>query len=263
MTILYSVGGLIGNLSLEEQVIVAKQAGFDGVDYIASHKDLFFPPERIMHLTKKYGIKVRSVHIPVLLVLHIPQLLFNKIIKLINYFPESKRFNFHLSGFVNPLGKHISELEKFRQVMRENKIDISCESNPDEYLIFKYFPKETYNPELFAQFCIVHKLPINLDTSHIASWNYDIVEFFKKYRAHINLIHLSDMTSDKQHLPLGKGKLPLNKFFEEIKKHSYNSIIIFEVSNFSKNTPKEQMINELKNNIHMIKKVFYNNIEEE
>ena len=46
MTILFSVGGLVGDLSLEEQIIVAKQAGFDGIDYIASIKDLFFTPKK-------------------------------------------------------------------------------------------------------------------------------------------------------------------------------------------------------------------------
>lgn len=218
MSIIFSVGGIVANLSLEEQIIIAKQAGFDDIDYIASIKDLFFSPNRIIHLSKKYKVSVKAVHIPLLLVVHTPQLFFNNIIKLHGYFPESEVFNFHLSGFINPFGKHISTLEKFIQAMKDAKINISCESNPNEYIIFKYFPKETYDPDFFAKFCISHNLPINLDTSHIAAWNYDIVEFFKKYHKHINLIHLSDMTSSKQHLPFGKGVLPLKKLFKEIKK---------------------------------------------
>lgn len=254
MTILFSVGGIVSNLTLEEQVIIAKQAGFDAIDYIASIKDLFSPPKKIMRLTKKHKIKVNAVHIPVLLVLYTPQFLFNKIIKLINYFPESQVFNFHLSGFLNPLGKHIRELEKFKQIMRKNKINISCESNPNEYLIFKHFPKETYDPDSFAQFCISHNLPINLDTSHVAAWNYDIVKFFKKYHAYINLMHLSDMTFNKQHLPFGKGILPLREFFEEKKVATYK-IIIFEISNFPKGSSKEDMLKELKSSINMFKKI--------
>lgn len=255
MTILFSVGGLVSNLSLEEQVIVAKEAGFDGVDYIASIKDLFSPPNEIVRITKKYEINVNAVHIPILLVIYTPRFLFNRIIKLINYFPESQIFNFHLSGFLNPLGKRIHKLEQFKEVLRKNKINISCESNPNEYIIFKYFPKETYDPDSFAQFCINHNLPLNLDTSHIAAWNYNIVDFLKKYHPYINLIHVSDMTFHKQHLPFGKGMLPLKEFFEEIKAISYKGTIIFEISNFPRETTKENLLKELKKNITIFKEI--------
>ena len=255
MTILFSVGGLVGDLSLEEQIIVAKQAGFDGIDYIASIKDLFFTPKKITRLTEKYKITINAVHIPVLLVLYTPSFLFLNIKNLLRYFPESQRFNFHLSGFLNPFRKQIRGLEKFKQVMKENKITMSCESNPDEYFIFKHFPKETYDPDFFAQFCIKYNLPINLDTSHIAGWNYDIVKFFKKYHVYINLLHISDMTPDKQHLPFGKGILPLKELFKEIKTVSYNGLVIFEISNFPKGTSKESLVEELKNNLKIFKRI--------
>lgn len=254
MTTLFSVGGIVGDLSLEEQVSVAKQAGFDGIDYIASMKDLFYPPKAIISLTKKYEIKVKAVHIPLFFVIYTPEFLFGNIQKLIHYFPEIQRFNFHLSGFINPFKKNIDTINNFKKQMRKNKIDISCESNPNEYFIFKYFPKETYEPDSFARFCINHELPINLDTSHIAAWNYNIVDFFRENHQYINLIHLSDMTSNRQHLPLGKGTLPLEEFLHEVKNVYYKGIIIFEISNFPKKISNDNLLQEVKNSLSLFKK---------
>lgn len=250
---LFSVGGLVSGLNLEEQVFVAKEAGFDGIEYIASTMDLFLAPRKIINLAQKNKICIRAIHIPLVLVLHAPRFLFGKLKKIVNYFPECNLLNFHLSGFLNPLGSHVRGLEDFRKTMADTGITVSCESNPDEYYIFKYFPKETYEPDLFANFCISHNLPINLDTSHVAAWNYNIVDFFKKYYKFINLIHLSDMTSDEQHLPLGKGILRLNDLFKEMKTVSYKGVVTFEVSKFPKGTSIESMLAELKDNILMLR----------
>src|SRR3989344_726760 len=256
MITLFSVFTKPFTYSIEDQIQFAKYAGFDGVDYIASVKDLFLRPNDILHLEKKYKIKVKGLHIPLPLVIYTPNFLLNKINNLLNYFPENLIFNFHLSGFVNPLGKNLHGLESLKKIMEKTKIKISCESNPDEYGIFKYYPKVTYDPDMFARFCINHNLPINIDTCHISAWNYDIVEFFRKYHAHINLIHLSDMTSDRQHLPLGKGNLPIIKFLKELKRASYKGIVVFEISRFA-NAPKEQVKKEVKNSLDIFRKVAF------
>lgn len=256
MIILNSVFNKTYNsLTLDDRVNFSKEIGFDGVEYIASIQDLFLPPKYILACTKKYKVQVSSVHIPLLLTLYTPQVLFSQIKKLMGYFPDCQRFNFHLSGFLTPFDRNVSALEKFKELMEKNKITMSCESNPDEYIVFKHYPKETYDPDLFARFCMQHKIAMNLDTSHIAAWDYNIVSFFKKYYKQINLIHLSDMTLQKQHLPFGKGKLPLKTFFEEIKKVSYKGVITFEISNFSNTTTPKEEINELKNNLSMFKAI--------
>lgn len=251
MSTLFSVIEKPFNFPLEDQVLFAKNAGFDGIDYIPTIQELFFPPKKILHITKKHEIRVNAIHIPLFLTIYCPQLLSKKIINLLNYFPDCHIFNFHLSGFLTPLGKDIHKLEKFMQLFKNNKIFVSCESNPDEYLIFKYYPKETYDPDLFANFCLEHGLPINLDTAHIASWNCNIITFFKKYQSNINLIHLSDMTPDRQHLPLGKGNLPLHDFFKELKSASFKGNVIFEISNFPRNSSNEYVLNELKRSLRM------------
>lgn len=255
MTTLYCVYKSSYDLSeLENKILMAKKIGFEGIEYIATISDMFFPPKDILSIANKHKVSIKALHIPLIFTIYTPQFLLHNIKKFVDYFPEAQRFNFHLSCFINPLGKQISALKELQNLMKESNLPISCESNPDEYLIFKYFPKETYDPQLFASFCINHNLPINLDTSHIAAWNYDIIDFFQTYHKYINVIHLSDMTDDKQHLPFGKGKLPLKKFFEVLKKKSYKGITTFEVSNFSKDTDREDQIRELKNSFEIFKK---------
>lgn len=254
MTTLLSVFTNPYILTLEEQIVAAKKVGFDGVAYVATINDLFFAPNYVLELTKKHEVPIKAVHIPIYLVLYTPPLLLNNIVKLLSYFPESENFNFHLSCFLNLFGRNMHGLERFKKIMINNNIPISCESNPDEYYFFKYFPKETYDPDSFATFCIKQKLPINLDTSHIAAWNYDIVTFFERYHKYINLLHASDMTPTKQHLSFGRGDLPLIKLFKKMKNLSYKGTVIFEISNFPKGTSKENVVEELKQSISMLKK---------
>lgn len=254
MTTLFSVYVKPFSFSLEDQVEFAKYAGFDGVDYIATIEDLFVKPVSILNVERKFAIKVKGIHIPLPLVVYTPNFLLSRVKNLLKYFPENECFNFHLSGFVNLLGTNLHGIEFFRNIMKSGNVQISCESNPDEYGIFKYYPKETYDPDKFAQFCINHKLPITIDTCHIAAWNYDIVDFFTKYHSHINLVHLSDMSANTQHLPLGKGILPISRFLKELKKFEYNGTVVFEISRFG-NLNKERAKLEVKESLEIFKEL--------
>ena len=162
-----------------------------------------------------------------------------------------------MTFFLNPLSRNIKQLEKFIEFMKIENIQLSCESNPNELFFLKYFPKETYDPILFAEFCIKHNIPINLDTSHIGAWNYDIVLFYKKYHENINLMHLSDMTKSKQHLPFRKGILPLMDLFKAMNELSYKGVVVFEISTFPKGTSQKDKQKELKKNVAMLKSIVF------
>ncbi len=116
-----------------------------------------------------------------------------------------------------------------------------------------HYPKVTWDPDIFAKYCVANGLPITFDTSHIAHWKYDIVTFFKKYHEHIKLIHLSDYAGTTQHLPLGEGELPLKELLQEIKKVKYQHQITFEIKNFPKGATKEEKINAIQKNLTMVR----------
>ncbi len=252
MHILFSVGS-IKNTSIEEQIIFAKEAGFDGIDYLQQFQDLFFKPRPIFNLTKKHNMHIKAVHIPLPLVLCTPVFLQKRLLQSLKHFPHMELFNFHLSSFKNPFQRNSKNIKGFMQMAKQHHINFSCESNSDEYLLPDYYPKETYDPTAFATFCREHNIPMTIDTSHIAAWKTNIVDFFKKNHQFINLFHLSDMLPKNHHLPFGKGDLPLKELFREMKKMRYKGMIVFEIFNFPQAKNKQEILEDIKESLHMFK----------
>ncbi len=238
---------------LIELFAVAKELNFDGVDYIATIPDIFKTPKIPITLSKEYGVPILGIHAPMHLLLYTPSFLFNRLINMISIFPDCQVFNSHLSGFVNPFRKNENNLKRFSNLIKSRGITLSIESNP-LLLGLQYYPKVTYDPELFAQYCIANNLPITFDTAHIAHCDYDIVTFFRKYNKYMKLIHLSDSIGDTQHLPLGKGNLPIKDLLKEVKKSSFNNLLAFEICNFPKGITVKEKIEEIRTSIEMVKR---------
>ena len=231
---------------------IAKELNFDGVDYIATIPDIFTMPKKPLALSKKYGVPILGIHAPMHLLFYTPSFLFNRLINMISLFPDCKVFNFHLSGFVSHLQKNGRNLKQFSCLAKKHGVTLSIESNP---LLagLQYYPKVTYDPELFAQYCIANNMLITFDTAHVGHSNYNIVAFFRKYNKHIKLIHLSDSIGSIQHLPLGKGNLPIKDLLKEIKKSSFNKFLAFEILNFPKGVTEKERTEEIRNSINMVK----------
>ncbi|MBP9718991.1 MAG: sugar phosphate isomerase/epimerase [Candidatus Levybacteria bacterium] len=253
MSILFSVGS-IKHTSIEEQIIFAKEAGFDGIDYLQQFQDIFVIPRHILALTKKHKIRIKAVHIPLPLVLFTPFFLQQRVIESLKHFPHMELFNIHLSSLRNPFQRNIQNIENFFHLAKKHRIKISCESNSNEYLIPDYYPKETYDPKTFAAFCKQHNIPMTVDVSHIASWKENIVDFFQKNAANISLFHLSDMTHRNHHQPFGKGNLPLKELFKEMKRMKYKGMIVFEIFHFPKHNNKQEILADIKKSLSMFKK---------
>ncbi len=235
-----------------ELFTIAKELKFDGIDYCTTIPDTLFSPEKIISLSKNFQVPILGIHAPLHFLFYTPSLFFERLIKLGSFFPNSKVYNFHLSGFLRPLRGSGKNLDKFLVLAKKNNLSLSFESNP--LLVgLQYYPKSTYNPEFFADYCRKRGISITFDTAHVAHCNYDIVEFFQKYHKYIQLIHLSDSIGSIQHLPLGKGKLPIKKLLQTIKKTGYNKMITFEICNFPKNTTTEEKMEDIKDSLKMLK----------
>lgn len=239
--------------ALTELFAIAKELEFDGVDYMATIPDAFLKPHKALALSKEYNIPILGVHAPLHLIFLTPSFLLKPLLKMFDYFPEAQVFNFHLSCFITPLQKSGKNFEKFVESAKESNIPLSFESNPLLVGLGRY-PRVTYDPEVFAEYCIKHHVPITFDTAHIAHCNYDIITFFNKYYKSIKLIHLSDCIGEIQHLPLGKGNLPIQELLQEIKKKSFNKLITFEICNFPKGATRKEKTEELKKSFEMVKK---------
>lgn len=226
---------------LHELFEIAKTVGFDGIDYMVTIPDLLKKPRKVLELSKSYQFSVLDLHAPLHLLLYTPPIMIPRLLKSFSYFPDATVYNFHLSGFIHPLYHSDKNALKFFQKAKEKKVPVSFESNPLLMGMGKY-PKVTYDPDLFGEFCVKNNMPITFDTAHVAHCGTDIVDFFRKYHAHIKLIHLSDAIGSIQHLPLGKGNLPIVALLKEIKKLHYDESITFEICNYDKKATMKQKL---------------------
>lgn len=243
----YRASGLI------ELFSVAKELKFDGIDYCATIPDIFYFPQNVLTLSKKYAVPVMGIHAPLHLLFFTPSIFYKRLMKLFLLFPDCKVFNFHLSGFIHPLQQNGKNIEKLMLLAKKNNVHLTFESNP--LLVgLQHYPKVTYDPDLFGEYCINHNLPMTFDTAHIAHCNYDIVLFFKKYHKQIKLIHLSDSIGSMQHLPLGKGNLPIKNLLKEIKRVSYNQLLTFEIDKFPKEITLKEKTETIRKSFDLVKK---------
>ena len=237
---------------IHEQFLIARKLGFDGVDYVATLPDLYIKPQKIQALSVEFGMPIRSIHVPMHLLLFTPSFVQKPLFTMFQSFPNAAVLNFHLSGFITPLNKNGKAARDFIANAKRQSVPISFESNPLLKSLGKY-PKVTYDPDMFAEFCIENHVPITFDTAHVAHCNYNIVSFFKKYHKYIKLIHLSDSIGRVQHLPLGKGNLPIKALLLEIKKKSYNGVLTFEICNFPASPTRKDKIKEIGKSFEMVK----------
>lgn len=242
----------IPGFTVPEVFSYVENLGFDGVDYLTSIRNFYIRPKHILKLSKRHNLPIISIHQPKLLVPVHPRIFFKRMRVVINFFPDLKLSNYHLSGFINILHRNPKLVKHFLQVTKNHNTTVTFESNPR--VLSSLYPKVTYMPEKFAEFCVKNQLPITFDTSHISDNGFDIVKFFRKYNKNIHLIHLSDFHKGKEHLPLGMGSLPIRELLIEIKKTSWKKIIIFEIKRYPGSRNKLDKISMLKKSVDMVRK---------
>lgn len=243
-------------LSYEQCFAAAKDAGFDGIDFLPANKYFFLPPTDIQALSKKYNLPITGMHSPLHLIPYAPEFLFQRIINLTSSFPEVKTYVIHMTMVLNYLQNNTNKIERLSEMAQKRGITLCFESNPI-FFPLQYYPKETYVPDAYGDFCVKHNLSMTMDMSHIASVGGDIVEFYKKYYKNIRMMHLSDFKDGVEHLPLGMGALPLKKLFAEMKKTNQEHYIVFEIGTFPKGETLEGKKAMLKASTRMMKEFFH------
>lgn len=245
-----ALGSTFSPFSHKESFQFAKQAGFDGVDYLASYKDIFFTPHTILRYSQKYNIDVTGIHQPLQLVPNIPTILLKNLIDISKIFKQADTYVIHLSSLINIFNQTPYKITLLNNIAKKYGLTLCFESNP-VLPIISWYPKVTYDPDTYATFCVQNNLQMTFDLSHIASAKYDVVLFYKKYHTNISIIHMSDFKNGKQHLPLGQGALPLEKLLREIKINPQHKKIIFEISSFPNGKTKEAKLRQITKSLEM------------
>lgn len=230
---------LFKTITVEDSFFVAKEAGFDGVDFCPGIKHLFINPKRIKELAQIYKIDITGIHCPLYFIPYAPGIFFNKMLQLAKDFPKAKTFCMHLSSFITPFHKDYGNIIKFNKLALDMWLDVIYESNPIFAFLNKY-PKQTWEAAGFAKYCKNNQLKMVLDTSHIASVGGDIVDFYENNHKYISAIHLSDFKNGIEHLPLGKGDLALKSLLSLVQKKHQDPKIILEINELGNGTKDEK-----------------------
>jgi hypothetical protein len=251
-----SIDPWLHEISLEEGIAFAKKAGFDGIEYMLTMRDLVFGPSKALRLSEKYNMPITSLHQPLILIIQTPSWLFPRMLIIPKQFPHAQLVNHHVSAFMFRKPSPVRAL-KYKKMFEEADLMVSYESNPGNGLfsIGRQYAKPTYDPIAFQEFAWKHDLPMNLDVCHIASRNYDIVKFFTDNHKLIRLIHLSDFKDGKQHLPLGEGTLPIKKLLQEVKRLKWDGHITFEIFHFPNQQTKKKKLHALEKSLTFVHEI--------
>ncbi|HEX7588199.1 MAG TPA: TIM barrel protein, partial [Anaerolineae bacterium] len=100
------------------------------------------------------------------------------------------------------------------------------------------------SPQDLRAFADAHDFPMTLDTTHIGSWDLDLLEAYAFFRGRLANVHLSDLRDvsarverlprlhsyAKQHQLPGAGKMPLVEFLQALARDAYDGPITLELS---------------------------------
>lgn len=66
-----------------------------------------------------------------------------------------------------------------------------------------------------------------LDTTHVGTWGWDLMQVYHQLRPQVKHVHLSDFNGH-EHLPPGKGHLPLAAFLQSLARDGFCGSIVVE-----------------------------------
>ena len=234
---------------------VAKKSGFKGIELIIDDSYDNQDAKYIKKLERKFGLKIISVHSAMEFVSSWGDWK-NRLEKSIKLAKElkAKYIIVHSWDYSDP--KYVSWLIK-------NQKTVSNLAKPVKVVIenatcrYDQKTKEQINPAY--HFDVMKQFEsINLDTSHIATAEMDLLEYYSRVKDKINHIHFSDsdMSIDPEkpwrvmdcHFVPGKGKLPLKKFLKQLKADNYKGPISLELwcESFGKKITDEVVIKNFK-----------------
>lgn len=225
----------------------------DGIELLPTPDYLFRPLTPIAELSQQYNVPVASIHSPIYLMPYTPALLFNKILNMANLFPHVRTYVVHLSSLLTPFHYGHKQLAKLVSLASLKRLTLCFESNPI-FPFLQMYPRETYDPKAFGNYCVRNNVHMVFDTSHISSVGGDVNDFYEKFYNHIKVIHLSDFKNGIEHLPLNQGTLHLARLLGQVKQYKTLPVITLEINTFPHAKTKSDKIRDILQSIQFVKK---------
>lgn len=257
MKLLFSTGSLF-YLPLKEIFFYARDAGFDGCDVIIDRR--FNNNRYIDSLIECNDIlPVYSIHAP-----------FQKMEAwgtqadaISRTVDIGKRLGALVVNFHPPswFSLEVSFLQWFRRVKDFQKelncegIALTIENMPLSNKTLLLAPYILNNYDDLISFGMEKNLYFTFDTTHLATFGYNIIEAFLKYfqTGRLKNIHISDYKDFKSHLFPGRGELPIVKLLNTIRRLGYDEMVTLELGPEELPRTKEWLIKLMKFEVSFLK----------
>lgn len=117
----------------------------------------------------------------------------------------------------------MKKLEEYAKVIEDLGIVLAYENFPSYTAKRKWI---TQPAEMHSKFNLPF-LKLTFDTSHLDSPS-NCVEEFDKVSEKVAVVHLSDASEGKEHLPLGTGCVPYEKFLRHLQAQNFQGYVVIE-----------------------------------
>jgi sugar phosphate isomerase/epimerase len=238
MRISFSTGTFY-HRGLDYNLRVARDAGFDGVEYVIG-PDYFLRGARALErIVRGAELPVLSVHPPFALLVKLPFIPWPR--KIVRSFPRVTSLAAALgaelvvSHTVFLYSAATPKAQRFLEALRlgreaGNGIAIAIENNQYSKRTRRYLLDDL--PTL-ARFTAEHGYGLTFDTCHAGANSDNLLEDYAIVRPVLANVHLSDVIWRDElphtHVPPGEGSLPLRAFLRRLAADGYDGLITLEI----------------------------------
>jgi len=211
---------------------MAAECGYDGVEVMVNHDRHSQSPEAVRALTDRFGVRIRAVHVPCLVVSqHVWG--WNPEVKLRRSVDMARAIGAGIVVVHPPFRWQRGYAEDFRDLVLQ--LDSPNGGGPRvtvenmftvEALGRRVDPYRWNDDAAFSGFPV-----LTLDTSHAGAARQDLLELHASMGDRVHHLHLSDSTATRgdEHLPPGTGGLPLTELAQAMLARSFGGVVVIEV----------------------------------
>lgn len=211
---------------------MAAECGFAGVEVMVNHDRRSQTVEAVRQLSATYGVPVRSVHVPCLVISqHVWG--WNPEVKLRKSVEMAQALGADVVVVHPPFRWQRDYVESFKELVDEldgtdGTITVTVENMfAIEALGRKIDPFRWTDEPALDPFNA-----LTLDTSHAGAARHELLELYAAMGSRVRHLHLSDstMTKGDEHLPPGSGVLPLTELAAAMKADAFTGHVVVEVA---------------------------------
>lgn len=234
--------GSFHNFPIRKTFLLAKEAGFDGMNLMITQEFLGVDEARLVRDVQEI-LPIDSVHVPFITLWGWGNPI-EKIERTVRLAIETgiPLVNFHPPGwllFEIGFSLWFLSIHDFQKEVGKEKVAVSIENMPH---LARYFcdPHLLSRTENLKRFLLDRNLYLSFDSSHMGTKRTDFLEEFAVlYQAgKIKQIQYSDYRDGREHLRPGKGTLPLPAFLRYLAKEEYSEGLCLEL--MQDEFPKEE-----------------------